>query len=264
MDIDKIEKQFERIGARVKFRQFLEPESRAVRLDVRTDDKGEFFDLRVGAKSDLRVIDARDDIRHLLLLRPVIGAERRARFLCGHDERHWFVASVPDRHGVSNVYTAMEALKPEAVRLEQVRRGVTRWDRLSRRTAAYIRQGEWFFVPRSDAVVDSTQIRRNEPIRRGGGKAHYIDEVSRTGGETVYVNRANPNGLTQSQFADLIRRNPGTRRDNWQRMRRDARVLARGRVRHPDHETIVLPFWHEVFMNTENEAPGARFVAFLD
>jgi len=42
------------------------------------------------------------------------------KFLCGHDERHWFVAAVPGR-GVSNVRTAMEALKPAAVRLESAR-----------------------------------------------------------------------------------------------------------------------------------------------
>ena len=41
-------------------------------------------------------------------------------------------------------------------------------------------------------------------------------------------------------------------------------VEQRGRVRHSDHATIKLDGWHQVFMNTENEAASSEFVAFLD
>ena len=45
--------------------------------------------------------------------------DRKDKFLCGHDERHWFVAGVPERAPVSNVVTAMEALKPDVVRAQE-------------------------------------------------------------------------------------------------------------------------------------------------
>jgi hypothetical protein len=72
-------------------------------------------------------------------------AERRGRpdvkdkFLCGHDERHWFVAGVPDGASASTVVTAKEALKPDLVRhLERGKKG-KRKNRLRRKTDTFIR-----------------------------------------------------------------------------------------------------------------------------
>ena len=42
---------------------------------------------------------------------------------------------------------------------------------------------------------------------------------------------------------------------------RYSRVIAEGKIRHPDHKTIVLPFWHRVAMNIENRVEN---VVFLD
>jgi len=87
-------------------------------------------------------------------------------------------------------------------------------------------------------------------------------ELYRKAGVLVYVNRLHPNGLTQTEFARLSekeRNKPG-----WNRMVRDAHVFVRGTVRHPDHKTIFLDGWHEVFMNTETQAAAMRNVAFLD
>lgn len=47
-------------------------------------------------------------------------------------------------------------------------------------------------------------------------------------------------------------------------MSRDAVVHARGRITHPDHATVVLPFWHRVVPNTESQALASRTLAFLD
>jgi hypothetical protein len=47
-------------------------------------------------------------------------------------------------------------------------------------------------------------------------------------------------------------------------MRRDAFVYVRGRIRHPDHRTVVLHGWHRVVMNTESQSKAMRNVAFLD
>ena len=45
---------------------------------------------------------------------------------------------------------------------------------------------------------------------------------------------------------------------------RNAFVFACGDVRHSDHAKMLLPFWHQVFMNTENESRTMFNVAFLD
>jgi hypothetical protein len=47
-------------------------------------------------------------------------------------------------------------------------------------------------------------------------------------------------------------------------MVRDPELYAKGSVRHPDHNTIVLPSWHRVLTNTEQRARAMRHVAFLD
>jgi hypothetical protein len=67
------------------------------------------------------------------------GREKH-KFLCGHDERHWFVAAVPERATVANVRTAFETLRPPAVRNELNRRKVRRKNRHRRRNEAFLRQ----------------------------------------------------------------------------------------------------------------------------
>ena len=87
---------------------------------------------------------------------------------------------------------------------------------------------------------------------------------ARTGGETVYVSPRHPNGLTGEDYRDLLRQHPEARRWRWQVMRRDAGVYVKGRIRHPDHRTVLLDRWHRVLLNRETEAPAMRHVAFLD
>ena len=66
----------------------------------------------------------------------------------------------------------MESLKPEIVRREQKRKGV-KHRRHRRKTAAYIRQGEWFFLPRPMMHVGDLAV-RNGQLVRGAGKPHRI------------------------------------------------------------------------------------------
>jgi hypothetical protein len=207
-------------------------------------------------------VDVRKDQRHLLLVG--IGSKEKHKYLCGHDERHWFVAGVPNDPGVSNVRTAMEALKPMEVRVEQERKGVHGKQRVSRRTVAYVRQGEWFFLPRPDIKVTPWMIRNDEPLQRTGGKPHMAEFAFRTGGVQVYVSAGYTNGLTMDQYQRLIAGRPSARRQNWRIMRRDAQVFVRGRISHSDHATINLACWHLVVMNTENRSVAMKHVAFLD
>lgn len=262
MDIRSLQDKFERMGARVNVGELA---SRArvasgFTIDVMADRKGEYFDMRARDIRSLDVVatDIRPEMRHLLLM-----VRGEGKFLCGHDERHWFVAAVPGN--ASSVRSAMEALKPALVLQEQARKHLRQKDALRRRNAAFIRQGEWFFVPVPDLKVIELLVMKNEPLSRGSGsKPHMCEDLYRVGGETVYVCANRPNGLAEAQYVRLIATNPKARSWRWRVMRRDPQAYARGRVWHPDHKTIYLHGWHRVLMNRENEAPAMRNVVFLD
>lgn len=140
-------------------------------IDIRRDRHGEFFDVQAREDAEIEILDLQPKDRHLVLMvrqraeRPGLP-ETKDKFLCGHDERHWFVAAVPG-NSVSSVVTAKDALKPDLVRaLESGIKG-KRKDRHRRKTDVLIRQGEWFFIPAPDLQVDDKLVLHNEPIRRG-------------------------------------------------------------------------------------------------
>jgi hypothetical protein len=116
MSIEALERRFAAVGARVKVAGGLcrgEP-----RINIRSDARGEYFELWFAGRGqavELEVVDVHPRDRHLLLLAR-IGLEK-SKFLCGHDERHWFVAAVPETaRGVRGVEAAKAALQPEVVR----------------------------------------------------------------------------------------------------------------------------------------------------
>lgn len=266
--ITHLQHKFAQMGARVKVRTELESRARiwpvtGFSLDVRQDRKGAFFELCIPEENtpQIQVLEVLPELRHLLLL--VRQEGRKDKFLCGHDERHWFTCAVPGS-SVSNVKTALLALKPPQVVAAEASLYLRGRERLRRRNRAYLRQGEWFFLPQPGLVVGQGMIFRNEPIRRGSGKAHWCEELFRSGGELVYVSSKYPNGLSEPEYQEMLERNPKAKQWGWRTMFRDAGVYVRGRVSHPDHATIVLPGWHQVLMNTEHQAAAARNVAFLD
>lgn len=269
MDNSLLENKFSRIGARLKLgiRPFHRFRSTAVgvALDVQADPKGEFFEITqpTGADAEVDVLDVQPSDRHLLLL--VREAGEKHKFLCGHDERHWFVAAIPESAPVGTVRQAKEALKPAEVQVAQARKGLKIKARSRRKNAAYVRQGEWFFIPACNLIVDEKLILKNEPRTRGnGGKPHWADFCYRRGGQTVFVCSRHPNGVIQAQYERIIASNPAANQWGWRTMQRNAEVFVRGRIRHADHKTIVLHGWHRVLMNTETQAQAMRHVAFLD
>lgn len=277
--MDKVTKHFEKMGARAKVstpalprwrnRRFDEEAfQKIVRLDIGEDNKGPFFDIVAGRNADVSILDVQADRRHLLLMAEVPGERPhdpsiKSKFLCGHDERDWFVAAVPESSSASTVDTAFEALKPAAVRDAEQKTKVKKKNRNRRRNEAWLRQGEWFFIPKPDLEFDEMVILYKEPLRRGRGKPHMVAELVRSGGTTVYVSRSFPNGITQAAYNRLT---PKERNDKgpFQTMSRDPKVYVRGSVRHADHKTIHLPCWHEVQMNTETSSRAMANVAFLD
>jgi hypothetical protein len=263
MNAHLIQRHFAKIGARAKVDVAQWRES--VAIDIRRDAAGEFFDvsLPLHQAPELLVVDSQPRDRHLLLMSR--DEDGKHKFLCGHDERHWFVAAIPELAGASSVVTAMEALKPVWVRQKQDRFKVKPKKRNRRRNEAFVRQGEWFFVPVPLWVrVDESLILRNEPLRRGGGKPHLVEELVRQGGESVYVSDPHPSGVTAAEHRKLLSRDPKLRKSRWIVQRRNPQVFVRGKVRHADHKTIVLPEWRQVLMNTETESVAMRHVAFID
>jgi hypothetical protein len=260
MSTEILRRRFARIGARLEVEEG--PWLGSPLIDVRRDRRGEYFDIRFAGgdrEVALEVVDALRDERHLLLL--VRDGEEKSKFLCGHDERHWFVAAIPeDARGVSGVFAAMDVLQPAGVR-DAIRRVRPR-DRFKRRNAAFVRQGEWFFVPEPTLEVRPADVLRDEPITRGRGQAHVLEYAYRRGGEVVYVSPRYPRGISQSAFDALSERS--RRQWDWETLVRDAEVYAKGTVRHPDHNTIMLHGWHRVLMNTEQRARAMRHVVFLD
>ena len=227
-------------------------------VDVRN---GEFVvNLPPGATAQVVNLDAKD--RHLLLATNNDGV--KAKFLCGHDERHWFVAAVPERAAATTVRDAKIALQPPVV--QEALKGIKRRKRGKRRNEAFVRQGEWFFVPAPDFKPEEhgAVFEKNAPISRGRGNPHIVQEIARFGGVTEYEvatgsGRRFVTPDTYARFTDEERRKARAIMRT-----RDATVYARGTVRHRDHATITLDGWHRVQMNEEQKAAAMRSVAFYD
>jgi hypothetical protein len=264
LKIETIPVQFHR-GRR--FASITEP----FELDIRESEKrneGEKFVLRTREDSPLLepiVLDVEKEDRHLVLLmrqEKADGTWEDSRYLCGHDERHWFVCALSKR--VNLVSEAKESLKPEGISRLQHDLGVKgkHWNR--RKNPAFQRQGEWFFVPVFNRTfhIDPVMILENEPIRRSNGsKPHRVEYLYREGGEAVYVCEKHPAGISPQQYQRIITSNPQAKSWRWREMKRNPQVYAKGWVRHADHATIYLRDWCRVLMN--NEQLSSR-VAFLD
>ena len=261
---------FQRMGARVKVAA--SGRVRAIEVDVRRDRLGEFFLVRHAPDVTVSVPEVTPWDRHLLLTAQVPAQRERdgdredavdQTFLCGRDEFHWFVAAVPESARARTVQDAKDALKPaevwESIRAHDVPAG----QRDGRRNAAFVRQGEWFFIPRPDLAVEPSKVLKDEPIKRGDrSKPHYCQYGYRVGGQVVYVCDAYPNGLTRAEHRRMPR--DDRRKHRWFTMVRGAAFYAKGLVSHADHKTVYLACWHQVVMNRETEAAAMRNVAFLD
>lgn len=206
-----IHQNFTAIGADVQVAEW----AGGFEIDIRQDGRLEVFDLRLPRDGSItaRVLDLDRRQRHLLLDVTHRGSGERQRYLCGHDEFHWFVAALPQRPEAASVPAAMESLKPQLVLDAQDEKRVKRSRRRRRRTAAYVRQGEWFFLPRPQLVVDEHDVERHGMLVRGQGKPHRVEWLYRPAEGTG--------------------------------------ICARGRVTHPDHSMLVLEVWHQVVQNAE-------------
>lgn len=183
-------------------------------IDVGNTDRSEVFQIRLPGDGSVtaKVLDSDWRRRHLVLDVSHRQFGLNQKYLCGHDEFHWFVAALPEKSKAVSVSEAMEDLKPQAVLAEQRRKRVKRHRRGNRRTTAYVRQGEWFFLPCPEFDADRHVVTHNGFLVRGQGKPHHVEMLCRAQDGDTYV---------------------------------------RGKVWHPDHRTIYLDGWHNVLRNTE-------------
>ena len=273
-NLDYLNKPFEKMGAELETTVSQRLSSRFIRSS--SNEIGYSMDIRDGIFKldivegenptmdiELTVVDVDVKDRHLLLNVTEIREHNKRiahKFLCGHDERDWFVAAVPESAAAKNVAEAKHALKPKEVR--DLELGLRKKEKNKRKNKARIRQGEWFFLPVSDLVVDENLIHKNEPLSRGNGsKPHMVDEIYRTGGKQVYVCGASV--IEKTTYENMLKSDP-SKAANYRPMTQDASVYARGNVRHADHATIYLVVWHRVLMNTEGTASFGSKIRFLD
>lgn len=279
MNLQAVERKFDELGARVVVNEVptrrLNPAAPPVTMNVRNDKKGEHFVMNVNKNKigsdgvELHVLDFDKKLVQMLLMvkEPIVNAKgmitgyRNDKLLCGHDERHWYVASVKPE--ATNIHTAFESLKPD--RVKEVQKKVNPRKRNRRHNPAFIRQGEWFFIP-VDFIPDykPEEIRRNEPISRPGGSPHRVEEVLRFGGEKVYVRRNKI--YSEKEFENLMATKPlnekgdPLRPNEFEIRYRGARVLGRGTVRHRDHKTVHLKGWYEIHLSTEARTNANSFL----
>jgi hypothetical protein len=206
----ELQHAFSKIGAVLTDQTF----GPGFQIDIVKLGLGEAYELQRPWHDELcvEVMDVHPRLRHLVLDVTGSGLPISGRYLCGHDESHWFVAGLEFSRETAKVRGAMESLKPDIVRREQRRKGV-KHRRHRRHTAAYVRQGEWFFLPRPNVHVVARLVEYDGRLVRGAGKPHLVDEVYRV---------------------------PAT-----------DETYVRGRVQHLDHQTIHLDVWHQVVQNTE-------------
>ena len=257
MEKDILKRHFEKIGARVKFRPLLRNHNRtdsgniSFIIDINNDKRGSYFDIAMSSHArEFEVLQTLPKERHLLLY-----SREGQRFLCGHDERHWFVA--PIEGAVSSVRAAKQSLFPPAVRAQA--RNLRPGDVDNRRNAIFKRQGEWFFLP-TNREFHNLVVLKNEPLQRTSASTpHICQELIREGGELVYIVRGRV--YTDKRYKKRKKCDPNFDRHGFQTMIRNPEVYARGYVRHKDHATIKLKGWHRVFINAELTTSS---VSFLD
>ena len=206
----QVQDAFNEIGAMLADKTF----GRRFEIDIITDQKREAYRFQYpwNDQLTLEVMDVNRHLRHLVLDVTGMRLPISGRYLCGHDESHWFVAGLSFGLKTGTVRGAMESLKPEIVRREQRRKGV-KHGKERRKTVAYVRQGEWFFLPRPKMHVADSDVEFGGRLARKDGKPHLVDQLYRIPGRNE--------------------------------------TFVRGRVRHVDHQTIVFDFWHRVVQNNE-------------
>jgi hypothetical protein len=260
---------FERMGARASIGGLggLTPQRRRLPLaiDVVPDDLGERFDIRLARDVRLEVLDVQPQGRHLLLA--ASNAAGEDRFLCGHDELHWFVAGLPHPQdaadlGAGNVQEAKDALKPDLVARREAKR---RSGKRPRRSDVFLRQGEWFFLPWPHAGVDAEQVIPDGVLVRGPGSKPHLCEFLYEDSEREYACDRYPElAFFESEYREILRTRRKAKRWNWRRLPYRGNVYVKGWITHPDHLPLHLDIWHRAELNKETRVLTMSHLVYRD
>lgn len=257
-----LSKPFASVGLRLELpqRPLVASSPEIFQMDIVRPRGGEAFRLWKGRESNLiRVTDADKERRQLVLLvqeppqsfevriarrrRGAPPPEFRELRILNETESHWtferwtpssmrrFLCGLDEQHLFIAQFDGGTTVRDAHRRLKP--QPVIEADRSS--PGRTLRQGEWFFVALSPAesrfLADRLRtvpfIVRAHASIGGNGRAHVADEVVLTDQERVY---------------------------------------ARGRIRHPDHKTLILAEWRRVFRNLEvrTSRVGANGVFWVD
>jgi hypothetical protein len=257
---------FERIGARVGIggldRAMPNRRRLPLAMDVVHDEQGERFDIQLASNVRLAVLDVQPKTRHLLL--SASNAAGEDRFLCGHDELHWFVAGLPQvfGRGAESVLEARQNLKPDlVVRLETKRRR----GKHPRRSDVFLRQGEWFFLPWSHARIDDKHVTRNGVLARGpGSKPHVCEQLYEDGEREYQCDRYPKLAFFESEYLEILRTRRKANRWNWRPLPYRGEKYARGWISHADHRPLYLDIWHRVELNKETHVLTMSQMVYRD
>ena len=259
--VESIRRKFESLGARIRIAL-----PGRLRVDVVRDRKGETFELDIpGDAVSAEVAAACPRSRHLVLQVRTPNGTRRpevSRYVCGFDERHWFVAAVHASAG--GIDGALQQLKPSQIRAQETLLGLRPAEARRRRNIVSVRQGEWFFVPAPE-VVDVRPCMTYDvplPLRSRGSKPHRVQFVMDLGmSENLSLWRTSSGRtvvLRYSEYLALIRLDPGSEH-RYQYLSGLSGTYAKGWVRHPDHRTLHLAGWHRFMRNTERSHSSVAF-----
>jgi hypothetical protein len=233
---------------------------RPLAINIVQHGTGEWFDIQLLPDVQLRVMDTQPRLCHLLLSATNwLGEER---FLCGHDERHWFVAALPSEPRAGTVEEAKEALKPDLIRTVERRK---RQGKQPPRSDVFIRQGEWFFIPWPHASIDWNRILRNAPLTRGtGSKPHFCELMYQDGEREYECDRYPRLAFFESEYKEMLRTRRKAKRWNWRPRPFQPDIYVQGWVTHPDHSPFCLDVWHRVELSKEATELSMSSMIFRD
>jgi hypothetical protein len=249
-----IQKKFEEIGAKVLIKEN-NISDRDFSVGIVDRKAEEVFSISMKKHDiELQVLQTRKDIRHLLLMAKNKKHNTHEKFLCGYDERHWFLVGVDD--DVRNVDHAMASLKPGYINFRQKITKVKPKNINKRHNKAFIRQGEWFFLPYYRLNSNNLIIYKNHSL---GG--HICDEVYEDVVETYFHHKHAPDGMLDWTYKKFLKKHPHVHpKKGWSYSVSLFGRYARGHVRHKDHQTIYLNDWHIVLKNRQKNTPGNVFL----
>ena len=263
--------KFERMGAQVTIREMtresFSQHGSPLTIDIRRQPTGEMFDIERTADVTLSVPEVQSRQRHLLL--QAATSLSRVNFLCGHDEMHWFVATLPDGNDSRTVAEAKQSLKPDLVKRKERPKGGKR----RRKGDAYIRQGEWFFMPWPHVGVNNNKVLRHAGLVRGPGSKPHMCEFMFLDGEREYACDRYPKlAFFESEYKEILKTRRKAKQWNWQQLPFEPVRYVKGWITHPDHNPMFLDVWHRVEMNTEvstglqavRQRPQMAKVLYLD